>query len=325
MKYKNFIFIPLLACIFFNGAMANWQYPGAYVGDGWWQDDGARFVLSFRGGASVANAAIKNNMGSLTSEYYIDPTTGVVVSAEYWAACTDGGDCENYVYAGVGELAELPASKDFSSFSFAAGASIGLTIPNAPQWRMELGWDHITENEYNSSPLYEGEMNLVGGDVSDVAIYVQSGSVQSTVSTDIISAMFFYDFFDGLYKPLREIIPYVGFGLGYADSKTIFNLSDLYGDLSSSVDLQNFGELDEYGILQFYRSETSSSNIAALVSAGFSYGLSEGVFLDLGARLAYIPKIKWALTNKDNTRQRDWFSANNVIYANFMLGLRFEF
>ena len=85
-------------------------------------------------------------------------------------------------------------------------------------------------------------MNLVGGDVSDVAIYVQSGSVQSTVSTDIISAMFFYDFFDGLYKPLREIIPYVGFGLGYADSKTIFNLSDLYGDLSSSVDLQNFGE-----------------------------------------------------------------------------------
>lgn len=325
MKYKNFIFIPLLACIFFNGAMANWQYPGTYVGDGWWQDDGARFVLSFRGGASVANAAIKNNMGSLTSEYYIDPTTGVVVSAEYWAACTDGGGCENYVYAGVGELAELPASKDFSSFSFAAGASIGLTIPNAPQWRMELGWDHITENEYNSSPLYEGEMNLVGGDVSDVAIYVQSGSVQSTVSTDIISAMFFYDFFDGLYKPLREIIPYVGFGLGYADSKTIFNLSDLYGDLSSSVDLQNFGELDEYGILQFYRSETSSSNIAALVSAGFSYGLSEGVFLDLGARLAYISKIKWALTNKDNTRQRDWFSANNVIYANFMLGLRFEF
>ena len=325
MKIKHIFFILLSLGFSLSDAEANWQYPGTYLGDGWYEDDGSRFVLSFRGGASIVNAGIKNNIGSLTSEYYMDPSNGVVVSAEYYDYCSDMGGCENYVFAGVGELAELPASKDLSSFSFAAGASIGWTIPNKPQWRMELGWDHITENEYNSSSLYEGDMNLSGGDVSGAVVHVQSGSVQSSVTTDVISVMAFYDFFDGLEKPLKKVVPYVGFGIGYADSKTVFNLSDLYGDLSSSVDLQNFGELDEYGILQFYRSETSSSNVAGVAALGISYGISDGLFLDLGARVTYVPKIKWALTNKDDTRQRDWFSAENVIYANFMLGLRFEF
>ena len=65
--------------------------------------------------------------------------------------------------------------------------------------------------------------------------------------------------------------------------------------------------------------------MAGVAALGISYGISDGLFLDLGARVTYVPKIKWALTNKDDTRQRDWFSAENVIYANFMLGLRFEF
>lgn len=325
MRSRNLFFVSLLTCFIFGSAQANWQYPGNYIGDGWYEDDGSRFVISFRGGASIANATIKNRIGSLTSEYYIDPSSGTVVSAEFFDSCASTGGCEGFIYAGVGELAELPASKDFSSFSFSAGASIGWTLPNKPQWRMELGWDHITENEYNASPLFDGDMNLTGGDVSGVSVHVQSGSVQSKVSTDIISAIAFYDFFDGLQKPLRTAIPYIGFGLGYADSKTIFNLSDLYGDLSTSVDLQNFGELDEYGILQFYRSETNSVNVAGVIAFGVSYGITDGTFLDLGARVAYIPKIKWALSNEDDTRQRDWFSAENVIYANFMLGLRFEF
>lgn len=325
MRSRKLFFIPLLTCLVFGSANANWQYSGEFVGDGWYADDGARFVISFRGGASMANASIKNDIGSLTGEYYVDTSSGVVVSAEYYDACADGGGCENFVYAGVGELAELPASKDFSSFSFAAGASVGWTLPNRPQWRMELGWDHITENEYNASPLYEGDLALSGGSVSGIEVHVQSGGVQSKVSTDIISAMAFYDFFDGVQKPMRSVIPYIGIGIGYADSKTVLNLSDLYGDLSSSVDLQNFGKLDDYGILQFYRSETSSSNIAGLAAIGISYGITEGMFLDLGARVAYVPKIKWALTNEDSTRQRDWFSAEDVIYANFMLGLRFEF
>ena len=225
----------------------------------------------------------------------------------------------------MGDLADVKPANDFSEFSFAAGASLGWTIPNRPQWRIEVGWDHITEMEYNESPLFEGDLALTGGDVAGVVIMAQSGSAQSKVSTDIISAMAYYDFFDGLRKPLYKIIPYVGFGIGYADTETTLNLSDLYGDLSTSVDLQNFGEPDDYGVVQFYRSKTNSSNIAGVVAAGISYGVTENMFLDFGARVAYIPKIKWSLENKDDTRHRDWFSAENMIYANIMLGVRFEF
>lgn len=327
MRKRIIYILPILSCLCGAGANANWEYPGTYVGDGWYSDDGSRFTISVRGGASVAFASIKNDIGALTSEYYYNPNDGSVISAAYYDACRNGsaGGCADYVYAGVGELGTLPAKEDFESFAFAAGASVGWTIPNHPQWRIELGWDHISETEYNVSPLFEGDLPLAGGLIDGVVVHAQSGGVHSKVNTDIISVMAFYDFYDGLYKPVRTVIPYVGLGVGYADSKTTLNLVDLYGDLSTSVDLQNFGTPDEYGVLQFYRSEKSSSNVAGLVSLGLSYGITDSLFADFGARVAYIPKIKWALDNADNTRSRDWFSAENMIYANIMLGLRFEF
>lgn len=322
MRSRIISFLSLFLCGFSMPALANWQYPGSYLGDGAYSDDGSRFVVSFRGGASLASAGIKNDIGSLTSEYYVN-SDGLVITAAYYDACGDA--CSGFEYAGAGELASLPAAKDFSSFAFAAGASVGWVIPNKTQWRIELGWDHVSESSYNSSPLFEGDMVLEGGNVSGVIVHAKSGGVQSKVSTDVISAMAYYDFFEGTFKPLGQAIPYVGFGIGYADSKTILNLSDLYGDLSTSVDLQNFGKLDDFGVLQFYRSEKSSANIAGVLAAGVSYGLSETMFLDLSARLMYIPKITWALTNEDGSRDRDWFSAENMFYTNVMLGVRFEF
>lgn len=312
--------MPFLSCLVATLAHANWEYPGYYVGDGAYADDGSRFVVSLRGGASVSAAKIKNQVGSLTSEYYYDPDSGVIMSAGY---C--GENCDQYTYAGIADLSALPPRTDFSALSFAAGASLGWTIPNKPQWRLELGWDHISESEYNSSPLYEGDLELTGGDIDGIVLHLTSGAVQSSVTTDIISIMAFYDFYDGLQKPLRTVIPYVGFGVGYADSKTVLNLADLFGDLSESVDMGNFGEKDDYGVVQFYRSETSSANIAGVLALGLSYGITESMYFDLGARLMYIPKIKWKLTNVDNTRNRDWFSAENMFLANIMLGIRFEF
>ena len=325
MKTKFAYIFPLITCLCAGAANANWQYDGEYTRDGWYRDDGGRFVLSVRGGASLGMANIKNNIGTLTGEYYVDPYSGVVVTAAYYDACVEYGGCGDYEYAGIGDLADLPAKENFSSVSFAAGASIGFTLPNRPQWRFELGWDHITEAEYNFSTLFEGDLTLAGGNVGDVAIHVESGSVQSKVSTDIISAMAFYDFYKGIAKPVNKFIPYIGLGVGYADTKTTLTLADLYGELSQSIDMHNFGDLDDFGVLNFYRSEINYSNIAGLIAAGVSYGLTERVFLDLSARVAYIPKIKWALRNADETRQRDWFSAENLIYANIMLGLRFEF
>ncbi len=329
MRKRFLTALSVLSCVAFAmPSFANWQYPGTYVGDGWYSDDGSRFVLSMRGGASYSMGGIKNDVGSLTSGYFYNPTTDLLISESYYNSLGSAERAE-YEYAGLGNLADLPPAKDYSSFSFVAGGSIGVTIPNRPQWRVELGWDHITEAEYNASPLFEGELALSGGDVQGITVYAESGAVQSKISTDIISAMAFYDFFDGLQKPLQTMIPYIGFGIGYADTKTTMNLADLYGDLSTSVDLQNFGELVEYGndtyVLQFYKSETKTSTIAGLIAFGVSYGISSELFMDIGARVAYIPRVKWALTNKDDTRQRDWFSAENMIYVNATVGLRFEF
>ena len=103
-------------------------------------------------------------------------------------------------------------------------------------------------------------------------------------------------------------------------------LSDPYGDLSGIYELLPYGvkEQDD-SVIQFYRSELSSANIAGVLALGLSYGITENMFFDIGARVAYIPRIRWALSNEDASQYRDWFSAENAIYANIMLSLRFEF
>lgn len=326
MKCRNLLLLPVLSCLMLGAARANWEYPGYYVGEGAYTDDGSRFIVSVRGGASVGMGTIKNEIGELTPLYYMSPDGSVIMSELGYYQCTDRGQCADYIPAGYVNLGDLPATKDFESFGFAAGASLGWTIPNSPQWRIELGWDHISESEYNASPFIEGEAPLFGGSVSDVTAVISSGAVQSKVVTDIISVMAFYDFFDGIQKPTRTVIPYIGFGVGYADIKTTLQLSDPYGDLSGIYELLPYGvkEQDD-SVIQFYRSELSSANIAGVLALGLSYGITENMFFDIGARVAYIPRIRWALSNEDASQYRDWFSAENAIYANIMLSLRFEF
>ena len=325
MRKRILYTLPLISCLCAAPAIADWQYPGTYVGDGWYLDDGSRFVISVRGGAAFGFGDIKNDAGAIANEYYISPDGNTVVSATYYESCVDGGGCAGYKYAGYGDLDKLPPTEDFDSFSFAAGASIGWTLPYRPQWRFEAGWDHISTAEYNVSPMFQGDLTLTGGDVPDKTIYAQSSTVNSKVTTDVISMMAYYDFFDGLQKPMNQAIPYIGFGIGYADSETVLNLSDPYGDLSAQVELQQYGELDDFGVVQFYRSERNTTNVAGLFALGVSYGIAENMFMDFGARIMYLPRVKWELRNEDSTRHREWFSAENLIYANLMLGIRFEF
>lgn len=324
MRKRNLYILSVLASIVAAPAMADWQYPGTYVGDGWYEDDGSRFVISARGGASIGMGKIKNDTGAITNEYFLSPD-GTPVSATYYYSCVDQGGCEDYVFAGYGNLSELSATKNLETFSFASGVSLGWTIPYRPQWRIEAGYDHITRSEYNSSPMFKGDLTLQDGAIPNIAISVESSTVNSKISSDIYSIMAFYDFFDGLRKPSRIFIPYVGFGAGYANTKTILNLSDPYGDLSAQVELQQYGEADDYGVVQFFKSETNTANVAGLLSVGASYGISENMFFDFGARFMYIPRVKWELTNDTGTHHREWFSAKNLIYTNLMLGIRFEF
>ena len=303
-------------------ARANWEYEGERVRDGYYQDDGRRFIIAIRGGISYGLGKMKNDIGTLTSEYYYNPNDGSIISAAYYDTCTTCGD---YVYAGIADIGKLPIKKDYKEMSFIGGAAIGWVLPWTPQWRFQVDWDYISESEYNVSPLLDGNVPLKGGDVDGLSVNVLSGGVQSTVTTNVLTAMAIRDFYDGWQKPLRKVIPYVGFGLGYADSDTVLNVSDLYGDLSTSVDLQNFGDMDDFGVLQFYRSKKSSSNLAGVITFGASYGISESFFLDAGFRFICVPKIKWALGNVDGTRTRDWFHSENMLYSNFLFGFRWEF
>ena len=320
---KKLLFVlPMLSCMCMASARANWEYDSEYVAGGWYNDDGSRFVLSVRGGASYGMAKIKNEIGDLSANYYYNETNGSVISEGLNIITCGPSGCSGYTSIGYGNIGDLSAKKDYNKLTFAAGASVGWVVPHHSNWRLELGWDKITESDYNATPLFEGDLTLSSG--TELA-NVESGGVRSTVSTGIVSAMAFYDFFDGVQKPMRELIPYIGFGLGYANSTTELQLTDLYGDLSLDMDLQQYGEREEDTALMFYKSRTETSNIAGVLAIGASYGLNERMFIDAGVRFMYVPKIKWALSNEDDTRHRDWFSAQDMIYTNLMLGLRFEF
>ena len=328
MRRRNICILPILACVLTVPAFAGWQYDGVYLGDGWYQDDGSRFVLSVRGGASYAMGKIENNAGAIVTEYYLSPDKSEIATKGFYENTL--GAPTGWFYAGKSEVADIPPSDDFDSFSFAAGASLGWTIPHTPQWRIEVGWDHVVKSDYNASPMFSGDVVLQGGEpgAEGIVLPMQSGSVNSDVTTDVISIMAFYDFYDGLYKPMRTAIPYVGFGIGYADSKTVLNLSDPYGDIAYQLDLTPYGEVvnvNGVDMIEFYKSERHTSNVAGLLAGGVSYGINERMFLDFGARLMYVPRIKWGLTNIDDTRHREFFSAKNMIYTNVTLGIRFEF
>lgn len=315
-KYLGVFLTSFLCCM--TAAHANWQYPNRYSRDSWSGDDGMRFVLSVRGGASYGKAKIQNEIGALTGQYMVNTSTGEVVTLAWYRA---SGEPAGFADAGYARLGDLPASKNYSELTVAAGVSAGLTIPDVPQWRIEFGFDHIAEVDYNQNPLFGGVL------VTSEGYYVeaQSGGIQSSLSSDIYSAMAFYDFFEGIKKPLKEVIPYIGFGLGYGDTKTILQLTDSYGDLSDIYELQNFGIVDDAGVIQFNKSETRTSNLVPIAAIGISYGMNERMYFDAGIRAMYIPKIKWQLTSADAEKQRDWFTADKMIYVNAMVGLRVEF
>jgi hypothetical protein len=317
MRSRIFAFVIVLCGVSSGAALANWEYSGGYMYNPNYNDSGSRATVSLRGGASLAFSKIKNEVGSIIYSYCVDPETGEIFPTDATGGC---GSYSNAEFAGTGSLGSLGAKK-MQEIGFVAGASVGWVLPDTPQWRLELGWDHFSRVDYNHSPLFSGKMPLSEG----YSVHIDSGSVQSTMTTDIISIMGFYDFFDGIQKPIRTMIPYIGLGFGYADTQTVMNLADPWGDLSEVEDLTNFGTVNSNGVLQFNRSTTNTTNVAGLAALGFSFGINENLFIDFGARAAYLPRVKYTLVNSDDTRRLDWFSAKNLIYANVMLGLRVEF
>ncbi len=320
MNIKKIAIITTVSALIAGDAFANWQYRNGYRGDARYMDNGARMTVTMRGGASLGSAGIQNDIGALSVNYWTDGAGGIVTDVAY-QSCVANGGCSGFTYLGSANIGDLPAVEDFSSFGFSGGVGIGFTVPESPQWRIEAAWDTVAKATYNHSPMFEGTLTTTNGD----SIAVASSGVNSSIQTDVLSVMAYYDFYDGNVKQFKTFIPYIGFGVGYADSVTELMLSDLYGDLSGSTDLGNYGTANSLGILEFEKSTKNTATVAGLGAVGFSYGLMDNMFVDMGLRVMYIPNADWVIEDDTETIERSWFSAQGLIYTNFMMGIRFEF
>jgi hypothetical protein len=307
-------FVPLTA-------HANWEYGGGYY------DDGARMTISIRGGVAMPFAKMQNDLGGLPINYYSDVGSGGSSIVDELYCLDPDNDCTGYDWIGTVDVGALPVAKKYDSFSWAGGAAVGMTISGSPNWRVELDWLHIAESDYSADPLFKGDAETTLGPMEN-----KVATAHATASTDVISAMFYYDFFSGFRKQIGAMIPYIGFGLGYATSATVLALTDTYGDFQNDITLcENFGA-QSGGVCNYYTSETETNSFALSGAIGMSYGIDEGFFFDIGARVSFVPKIKWSLNNDADTdpsaikpKERDIFSAANVMFTSVYAGIRFEF
>jgi len=283
------------------GVRADWEYGDRD------HDDGGRFTVSFRGGVSLsAAAAMKNDLGDMLVPYcYYYPE-----------------ECDGYRYddtLGFSNIGAVPPTKKYEATSWMGGVAVGMVVPDSPNLRLELDWLHTGKSSYNSLPLFGDDENMVA-------------AARMTSTTDAISAMIYFDMVGGAARAEKKTIPYFGIGLGYAISSTVLSMHDEWGELATNTDMQNYGDcsvIDEMTICDFYVSETETGNFALTGALGAAFWLGEGMYLDIGARATYIPKIRWSLNDRsgDGTvvRERDIISANDAILASFYAGLRFEF
>lgn len=302
------ILIPFLVfLVTAPAAYANWE-PRPF------RDDGSRFIISVRAGLANPFANMQNDLGMMNVPWCIGPGGNTLVACD--ATYTDVAGIVNYGGLGV--------NAQYNEVSFAFGAAIGFALPNRSNVRLELDWLRIAESGFSANPLFSGTFSTDLGPA-----YMPVAGARATVTSDIVSAFVYYDFFEGNIRPTEGFIPYIGFGLGFASSQSILMLGDTYGDLSGDLSFGIFGE-QQGNVFEFFTSETNNNNYALSFAIGFAYGLGDGIYFDVGARASYIPRIRFALNNAaaDNPnfyRERDIFSANDIIFLTAYAGLRFEF
>ena len=304
------MFFAFLAAVLATGqGGANWEYSGGRGRDA---DDGARFVIAVRGGAAMPQAEMKNDLG--------------LMKTSYWNCGGVNEPCDStnltVGYVGMVNLGQLPVNAKYDSPSFAGGVSAGVALGSG--LRIELDWLRVAESDFSASPLFFGPTYMAGVDEdrdNNVA------TARASVSTDIISAMFYYD----LGRPAaRRATPYIGAGFGYAASTAVLTLVDTWGDLSANMTLDGVGTLLADGAMEFWTSQTIAGNYAVSAAACIAFGLDDGILLDIGARASFVPRISWMLNNGEEnggviTRSRGIFSAENVMFLSAYAGVRFEF
>lgn len=292
-----------------GAANANWSY----IQDGY--DDGARFYVKVAGGMALSlGGDVSSNLGSV--DLIAECTKGTTDACGFFSPYEGHQqDATLYDYYGAGAI-ELNPSTNLEIQTWTTNIAMGFVMPRSSNVRLELSWDRISESSYNASPLFlTDETTTQGFPVGKESV----ASLTSKMSSDIVMAMFYYDFFDGATKRPFEFIPYVGAGLGFSSTKIKSSVSD-GGALATTWGLVEF--VDQTGGM--FPSENYSSGLALGAAVGFSYGLHEMAFLDIGAKIIMANGAEWNLTNPAGN-ERALISTDNVIYGIVSAGLRFEF
>ena len=310
------IYLAFIAILMPGLAAANWEQRGPF------RDDGSRFVVSVRGGLSMPQTTMRNDLG--------DMIVGI------W---DHGGGSLAYVPVDPNDLSvgfvtdvnfgNLGMTTDFTEMSLVYGISVGVVMAGNTNVRFELDWLRIEESQLSANPLFSGDVDTSLGTIHNAV-----AAARASMQTDIISAFVYYDFFEGRIRPTKGLIPYIGLGLGFVRSESILMLSDPYGDFAGDPMFTDFG--NQIGDqVRFFTSETNNRNYALSAAIGAAYGLGQNIYFDIGARASYVPSVRFALNNsRDATalqpggvgyREMDMFSARDMIFLNVFAGLRFEF
>lgn len=318
----------LLMILLPSSVYSNWSRP-------YRKDDGGRIYISAKiGGVGVLASKMENELGKdFTSNFYVlEPTTDnfILVSEE---VKLDKLDTVTVVSGPTPlNLGESKPQEKLKSFTFYSSLALGFVIPEYQNWRTEFSWDHVAQFNYDPSPIFEQKYNYV--DLNNILheFDVPSGAMTTTNTIDLYMLNFYYDFYDSRIKRAGEWIPYIGFGIGYANIITKMQLDDLYGDFSMNSAISSYGyastDADTPNLTLFYESELQKGSLALAGMLGFSFGFTDSVFLDLGLKVSWIDKIHWALTNTSTTTTT---GSKNIIgsSSNFLtsghVGLRLEF
>ena len=291
-------------------AAANWEQRGPF------RDDGSRFIFAVRGGLSMPRANMQNDLGTMNVGIWEDGNGNLAYAP---------GSTGSWSQIGHVNFGDLDMTANFTEMSLAYGMSVGVVMANNTNIRFEIDWLRIEESQFSTNPLFSGDVTTSLG-----VVHNPVAAARASMQTDIVSAFVYYDFFNGRIRPQTGLIPYIGFGLGFARNESLLMLSDPYGDFAGDPVMGDFG-VQVGDQVNFFTSTTNNRNYALSVALGAAYAISQNIYFDFGARASYVPNVRFALNNSlDPTpvagyREMDIFSARDVVFLNVFAGLRFEF
>lgn len=219
-----------------------------------------------------------------------------------------GGVSRCYIRGDVGySVGGTSASAEMDSPNYATQGSGDEDLDNA--WLGEIGVGCGSGSRGFRGDLtlgYRGERDITGLKLDTPGVHFP-GTFATKVSTLTAMANLYYDF-----GKMRNIVPYVGVGIGVAHH----NMGDVSFALNAGSPVNNL-------------QGSSQTNFAWALMAGAAYQISHRTVLDVGYRYIDMGDVKSQRGNMCNTcvggGSQDRLSVDDITAHEFKVGLRIHF